>query len=218
MKKIICILLAMVILYSNTALADNFTIHNGVSFGMTVDEVKATESNGGLQFQEVTKWNNFFDNDIFRLESEYTTVAGRDESQVAYLFDTNGRMNAVLYIADDWFKDSFNNDGVIEALEGKYGEPVAKNDEIVDIGGEAYDSVDVYINYMKQHPSDNPKVTLFYQWLYPLDEGYVDIQVEMISLSVINYRIISYSYRTEEEIDAVRDKIQKEKQSIENDL
>jgi len=219
MKRIFILLLVVVFaIVTVSCSAEEFTIHNGVSFGMKKEEVIERESNAGVSFEEATNWSNFFDNDVFRIESESTSVAGRDDSMIAYLFDSAGSMNSTLYIADDFLKESIENDRVVATLIDKYGKPVAEKDGIVNIGGEAYDSLDVYMNYTKQHPKDNPNITLFYQWLYPLDEGYADIQIMMISLSVINYRIISYSYRTESEMQKIRDKIDSETQGMLNDL
>ncbi len=219
MKKTFILLLVIVFTIATVSCsAEDFTIHNGVSFGMTKEEVIRTENDYGIKLEEATGWNNFFDNDVFRLESESTSVAGRDDSTIAYLFDSTGGMNSTLYIADDFLKESIDNDRVIATLMEKYGKPVAEIDSIVNVGGEAYDSLDVYMNYTKQHPKDNPTISLFYQWLYPIKEGYADIQIMMISLSVVNYRVISYSFRTENEMKEMQEKNESEKQSMLNDL
>ena len=200
--------------------AEPFNLRDGVQFGMSKAEAIEIEKKNGISFEETTDWNNYFPKDVLRIDSEPTTVAGRDYSTITYMFDDNGNINAMLYIADDFMSESIKNEKVLAALNEKYGEPVGNNGKIVPFEGKAYDALAVALNYKDKHPKDNPRYDLFYQWLVPQADGScVDIQFLMMGFpSVVNYRIISYSYRSVEEANALYEKNMKENESINNDL
>ena len=78
MKKIISLVLMVAMLFSLSAFAEEeeFTLHSGVKFGMTLEEVKTCEENAGFTFRE------YFDGS-YCIEGK---IAGIDESQINYYF------------------------------------------------------------------------------------------------------------------------------------
>lgn len=49
MKKILCLVISLIVLLSSiSALAEEFTIHSGVMFGMSIDEVISAETASGF--------------------------------------------------------------------------------------------------------------------------------------------------------------------------
>ena len=219
MKKILCVFIVTgLFMLTCFAYGEEFTLHNGVQFGMSKENALELEATAGVTFEETTDGTNYFPDGILRIESEPTTVAGRENSIINYFFNSNGEINSMVYFAWDFLEPPIENDKVITTLMEKYGDPVAMNDSLVDVEGEAYDTVDVFINYNNVHPKDNPDITLFYQWICPMDTGYVDIQIMMVDLNVYRYRVISYAYRTEEEMSNMKESINREKQVMNDDL
>ena len=221
-RMVFCLTLVVALIMPiSNAFADSFTLHNGVTFGMQENDVMNIEKENGLTFTETTEGNNFFPNNVLRIDSENTTVAGRDNSTITYMFDKNGLVNSMIYWASDFFSEPFrNNDAIISTLTEKYGSPVGGNGEFVQFPSSAYDAFAVCLNYKERHPDDNPNYDMFYQWLVPLDDGgYANIQFLMMGFpNVVNYRIITYSYITPEEVNALNEQNSSERQSINDDL
>lgn len=219
MKKLSCILIAVVLMLTSTSgIGEEFSLHNGSTFGMTKEEVVELESNAGITFEESTSGNNFFPSNLPRLEAT-TYAAGREGTSVYYLFNKNEKVNSLLYISSDFMQEPIENDDVLNTLNEKYGKPATEGDKCIAFNGEAYASLDVYTNYTRRYPTENVKITLFSQWLYPYDEGRIDIQIMMLDVGYgLHYRIISYSYRTPEEINTMAEEAEQMAEDLNSDL
>ena len=92
MKKIISILIILSVFmgcFVGNALADEFSVRNGIHFGMTIDEVKQIEIQNGLP-DPVQGDDYLVYNDV--------NIAGIDDGRISYEFTDNK-----LSIIDYWF-------------------------------------------------------------------------------------------------------------------
>lgn len=125
MKRAIRIIVSMImvccVLFA--ANAEDITLHSGVNFGMTIDEVLAQEKNSGYELEKIEKdYGSSKLSTIYELTG--ATVAGIDLSDINYLFDSDGNLYAATYVLGSIFSDLEPNYSIIEgALVEKYGEP-----------------------------------------------------------------------------------------------
>ena len=104
MKKLISILLAMIIaMASVSALAEEFTLHSGTKFGMSLDEVKSIETSNGYTVENTSLKYAFYDTDG-KYYSKATnalqikgTMAGIENSTLSYYFNDNNELFAAVY-------------------------------------------------------------------------------------------------------------------------
>ena len=125
MKTFIRTLLSIVLLLSlATANAENFTIHNGVSFSMPKEEVILLEEKEGFILTE--EKSEHYSSKTIRWTSNCGKIAGVEDSKVSYYFDYEDNLFAASYDLG-----SGNYQGELEpafstvenALKSKYGDP-----------------------------------------------------------------------------------------------
>lgn len=118
MKKIISLVLMVAMLFAVSALAEEeFSLHNGTKFGMSMQEVSDTELSKGFSVSP--------EGDGLYGEG---TIAGRSPAAVRYFFDENAQLEHCDYFIYLNQQNSSNNgdyDSTNESLIGKYGTPVA---------------------------------------------------------------------------------------------
>lgn len=129
MKKLISILLILSIItvgIVGNALADDFSVRNGIHFGMTVDEVKALEKNNGVAEEDI--YLDKFNGDYYCVGLN-TSIAGIDDSRLLYQFDPETNllvefryMLGPYKISKDLAWEYFQT--VLQSLMDKYGEPL----------------------------------------------------------------------------------------------
>ncbi len=123
MKKIGLLLgiMLLVICVTSTVFADAFTIHSGVVFGMSRDEVQKIESTAG--FSTETDDDPLFREDgIVELEIQ-GNIAGVSDARIEYLFKEDKLTEAVYYLFSKY--DNGNYDTFLSSMKNKYGEPNA---------------------------------------------------------------------------------------------
>ena len=113
MKKIVGLLYMIVMLLSISAFAeDTFTLHNGITFGMTADEVIQQEQAAGFEYT--------VDNQSARKLIIIGKVAGYDETSINYIFADDGTLSCMQYTFHNG-----NQSSVYQAMENtlakKYG-------------------------------------------------------------------------------------------------
>lgn len=223
MKKFICLLLGIVIFFvSTSAFAEPFTVHNGIPFGATPDEIIEYESQNGFEFSErilVSSDNKLFEEGTFFLECLNVMAAGEEGSDIYYLFDNSKKMSSCLYYADD-FLDPFDSTNVLSTLIEKYGEPVAYDTEYISIG-KSQDALSTYNTFCKSFEMADIEIDEFYQWLIETEDGGVEIMVLSFSRSFFvdsYHRVISYSHITSEEWDEMIGKVKEAAESVNSDL
>lgn len=92
MKRVICIVSVCIVLLAalGTASAEEFTLHSGVTFGMTIDDIKALEESKGFE----TSQNEFRPNEIVISG----TIAGIERGAlIIYTVDEQGRLFKACY-------------------------------------------------------------------------------------------------------------------------
>ena len=105
MKRLICIVVSIMLMVSFApAIAEEFTIHSGVQFGMTRDEVIAKEEDNGFNLYA------FYDDyERDRIYPQFIGfMAGFENTEITYYFDDYDydtvQDDAALYKARYYFK------------------------------------------------------------------------------------------------------------------
>ena len=124
MKKIVSLFLVAIIitsLFAGSVYAEDFTIHSGVVFGDTKEDVKAKEKLS-LEYETATSL-------VYSGK-----VAGYDEAKIEYQFyEADGKLYDALY-KFKYLSNSTSNtarkqrEELEKLLKSKYGEPINKND------------------------------------------------------------------------------------------
>lgn len=126
MKKIVCLILLMALLMNVSALAEEFTLHSGVTFGMKESEVIACEEKAGFKVAKyTTKYGESYYDELHKkfydkcISAKGTFV--NKEGEILYFFDENGCLYQCMY----WWKaDSLDDSHYVAVEEGlttKYG-------------------------------------------------------------------------------------------------
>lgn len=110
MKKIASILMILVMLFSVSAFGEEeFTLHSGTKFGMTMDEVRSIEEAAGFTVPQGAS------NKMLQIDGQ---VAGYSGTIYYYFTDNeNGTLDRMEYM----FSDSSIYETMEKALEKKYG-------------------------------------------------------------------------------------------------
>ena len=155
MKKYIALFLLAVIALSLTAcgepqkenaapqstLACDFSLHSGVTFGMTRDEVIKKEEEAGFQMVKdmaapdkaavslCTFIDHFYNEaqlpDLFSTG----TFAGINESEIAYWFNDQGQLFRMQYSLNCWDDTEQSRQNIQNSLVAKYGEPTYSSEK-----------------------------------------------------------------------------------------
>ena len=209
MKKIISLFLVAIIttaLVVEKGFAEDFTIHSGVIFGDTKEEVKAKETLDSGESGLINSGDCLIYNG---------KVAGYDDTNVFYQFDeTSGKLfNALYYFRG--LGDQGNNQykKFKEQLEKKYGEPLNKKDEIYyEIWGNK--DLSFYINgvyYLSRQRLYDHNV-----WVVPYNGYKVVISLVQQYPPLINY--IDYRFYTDEEVSLLEAAYNDDNQQLNEDL
>lgn len=155
-KKYTALLLLAVMVFSLTAcgeqktetpaapqstLACDFSLHSGVTFGMTRDEVIKKEEEAGFQMVKdmaapdkatvslCTYIDHFYDEaqlpDLFSTG----TFAGVKDSEIAYWFNDQGQLFRMQYSLDCWETTEQDMLLILNSLMEKYGEPTYSSEK-----------------------------------------------------------------------------------------
>lgn len=124
MKRICSIVLIMMLIFTSSAFAEEFTLHSGVIFGMSKEDVASLEQGAGFECEKI--------------EAEETTanpsaviqvkgkIASIENSSIYYAFDADNKLFSASYVLGSTVNndDSDKEYEIIEkALCEKYGEP-----------------------------------------------------------------------------------------------
>lgn len=222
MKKTFSVLLILMIFVGccfGNAMADVFSVHSNVQFGMSMDEVKKLESDAGFEVNEST--------DLFRdcPTLEVTgNIAGVSGAAITYLFDNNKklkeadyRMFAIGGIGGDY-------DTLLSALINKYGTPNADETWIAALNNPDILMTGRMIAYISNAMFGSVVSSKGEAWLQEQEDGtFVSIDIFNIINSdgkKLNY--ITYGSYTSEEIENLKNMVingaQEYVNQINNDL
>lgn len=150
MKKIISLVLMLAMLLSVSAFAEEeFTLHNGLKFGMTKEEVYETEKAAGVQLTE---------DEIF----DYVwkgTIAGQINSKLEISINGDFGLSTVYYSFDSLESYDTLNNGLIE----KYGKTPYSSETGVYLDEPTTD----HINSLPYVFTDTYSNARYSQWLIP---------------------------------------------------
>lgn len=243
MKRITVFFIVFVLLICNivSALADGFSVRNGISFGMSQDEVKKIEEKNGL----TGDWNGYTvsksggyggDTVIVYHPDSLAGFSGFDfrdgdsiSPEIRYCF-VNDSLFRIIY---EWYsfcstdkdKDTAAQYDTLNAsLKEKYDLlSENKNNEIkyVDFGQK-------YTSYLQWVIDDSYtygfKMGPFTQYLAKDNNGYVDIWLYHYTTKPLaggfntDWMYIEYTFCTDSQIQAVFDSVQKIEDERHNDL
>lgn len=175
MKKVLALLLIVyLVLFSSIGIAEDFTIHSGVMFGDTKEDVSAKET---LTFKKFNEDKNIF---------EYGgTVAGIDNTTIYYYFDNDNKLIDVFYAFPDSRSIGINNviaeyEQLAEALKSKYGNPIDTDSTVYELVCGKYYSIikenDAF-HIKMGHPESNANREHI-AWVVPYD-GY-NVKIDLI--------------------------------------
>ena len=234
MKKIIVIfvILTVTLTICCGCLADSFSVRGGISFNSTKAEILSYEETQGGKIQDRSGEGGYFSDNCIQVSD--ITFAGYEDTIVIYYFDNEDRLISIYYGFHQSLDDRVPADkqfGIIEEGLAKYGDPIATGTEFLDIN-DAPDVIDhIHSSTLQDITSDaRTDVLAFSQRLVKLDIGYVDIKnleylwyytmnIGGIKLPTHQYYVsVSYSFCTDEQIQAVENEILEKKNAVENDL
>ena len=208
MKKIISLVLMVVVLFSVSALSEEeFTLHSGVTFGMTSDEIIAKQNERG---------NSFSMQDGRLTNSNSLSILDVD-ADIFYDFDENGKMTRQQF----YFKN-INFAPLAKDFAKVYGEPDCSSilgTHLVlpdasfygplPTGQEFADKM--FNSYLVTGSRGD---LLYYQWLVEAEGGYVVIEEygyeyyakvgKNPSYKIGSICLVDYRYFTKEAIDDVQ--------------
>lgn len=148
MKRIISLVLMIAMLLSVSAFAEEeFTLHSGTKFGMSVDEVVKLEQEAGFDVIESTLGTSGY----LQVKGE---IAGHEDAYALYYFDDNdGPMHRMTYRFDDNDYQAMEN-----TLEKKYGATeysslTGMSLPIFTVNGHEYSNFDTGILFQSAYPA-----------------------------------------------------------------
>lgn len=174
MKKRILILVISILVLSiiNSAIADEFTLRNGVKFGDSMDDVKS---------KETLNLSSFSGDTFLRYEG---TLAGISGGMLFYHFDSELKLNDVEYrysgLLEREIKEYYPL--LLQGLEDKYGAPLENKDgTMYPITTGALETIDFYVALGKQR--GDAGYDDYAEWVVDVDDYYV--KIDLISYHAI---------------------------------
>ena len=186
MKRITCLFLVLLILpvcsFAEQTQSTEFSIRNGISFGMTKDEISKIET---LPIKS----------DFSPIFTNYgpATIFGIASSNAEYDFDENGELYQMYFaLGDEETKSTTkaNYDKIVDSLTQKYGEPLDMPD------GETYEYVTSALglilpkNQASWKKNNIPHEYAYREWALQYDIGLVKIECVYFYTQVNGARLI----------------------------
>lgn len=218
MKKLLSFILVSILFatcITGSALADEFSLHSGVKFGMTEQEISSLESQAGFSLK-----------DVFVLSSTPMKkitgqVAGIQDSEIIYAFDSDGKMFASTYQLGGKYADFDPDYSIIEqALTDKYGQPDNSWFPAV-VMVSSYEPFNYFIswgNFSASLPEN------YSSWLIKQDDESCVLIVHYYAFggASTQFHIIGYQKYTANEIESIKktvdDTIEQTNQQLQNDI
>ena len=199
MKKMLCTLLALVMLLTNMSFSiaeEAFSIRDGVAFGMTITDVKKIEKQAeGKYYDAITKALSELSFQAFMkgmkefnitYDNEYkfmTKIVGQD-CLIDYVFNDRNTLSTIHYLSE--YNALTTN--ITDALVTKYGTPQYTTSKI------PFDTAHSYFYNILSAYYNNCNVTTYSGWLIKFSDCYVAIEAECFSISnTIYYESITYT-------------------------
>ena len=232
MKKAFCLLLILMLVgttlccTAESSTKDEFSIRNGIHFGMTVDEVKEIEK--GKPFEPLPEDYNYEQEEIFYDEGDdhitymgFKSIAGiraesYDGGNIIYRF-INGFLDNIEYRFKVWSDNKIVESyvEVWENLTKKYGDPF--NSDVASVSEICTRSTKEMIGI-----PDFYHIVQIDEWLKEYDDYYVVIDEVIWTDGRKNNLELSYDLITVDEMNSIKaESMQEEEEKakeIDNDL
>lgn len=229
MKKVTVLLLLLAMLMNVSALADELTIHSGVTFGMSVSEVEAVEKANGFT-PESFNIDALFGRNPNAIPNETTvtgTIAGIADSKINYYFHNNKLFCAQYHLGKthkawdtaemDIERMKMDYESISDSLSAKYGNTdyTWLTSKKYDLPGEYHDQT-VSCFGAQEWVIANPimestvSIERYEQWLIPQSDGSA-IQIDH-SLYFYNNEFYHRIYYTHFSSDIIQASSTKEQQ------
>lgn len=233
MKRIVSLIVVLCLLLSATCFAEDFTLHSGTTFGMTVDEVMEAERKQGFEPKVIERKNSFAPEGIKRVSVHPELLAGQEDGEVVFFFDDD-RLTSCFYsfswyevkglLALDWSIPADAYESLLAKLKEKYGAALTGGDKYIDFGTAAYDAYDWYPHYKQFMGCTEIEIMDSCQWLVEADDKLVQIVIMYEKCYISNIGtymgdvIISYNIVSADEYEKVMEEAEKKTQSANDDL
>lgn len=217
MKKMICLIVMVSMLFSQFALAEEFSLRNGIVFGDTLDEVKQKETLPIESSSEDKTDKVWFEG----------TIAGM-EGSVRFDFDEEtGKLTDMLYSFDsksdrDFIDSDYST--LYKSLNRKYGTPLGNTSgSLYIITGPAIENAATIIALYKYLLEGTGDFRDYDEWVVEAD-GY-KVKIDLVSYYVRDsdykysyYNAVSYHYFTDDDYTAAIEGKLEENAAVDNDL
>ncbi len=223
MKRTASLLLALIVclVCSFSAYAEDFTIHSDVKFGMTIDEVVSLENSAGFSLED----GKLDYNNIVKLHSRKTlkgTVAGIEESEIDYAFDSEGKLYAATYALGKTGRSDLSGQyaEIDQRLISKYGTP---DDSLLAVFFKVgYEPIN-FLGTVWFEIKDIEHLPQNSSWLIQQDDDhYIAISHMYFRGSILgdpfNMHLVGYQLFTAEELKTAMDELKNESDKANDDL
>lgn len=231
MKRIFSLLLVgVLVLLSISAVAEDFSLRNGINFGDTMEEVLEKET---FAIDEIDDGSDEEDTDgddeseyPYYIETVKGTLANISDAYIKYYFDANKTLREVIYYfpsrSDKDMSDS-DYESLYNGLVRKYGSALGySNGSCYIISGAAIETA-VLSAYLFEMLGGYGDVRDYDEWDVDANNYHVKIELAQhywgSSYSSIVYDILmSYTYFTDEDLSAAMAEKQADREAVDNDL
>lgn len=216
MKRLVCCILVFICLLSISAYAlaeitpfeinEDFYIRNGITFGMSADEIHQIEVENGNVLIEDSSWQFIYS----EISAAYATNLAGYPCDILYYFNDEGNLTGFKYVLEkeNEFKSIFEN------LKKKYGKAGSANDR------PPFETQT--LNISRDMAFLNPKITTYNFWLVQYQDCFVYIEITTLKMDEGTHYRIDYSVFSYEEAAValgIKEFLdQQAEQSVENDL
>ena len=196
MKKILYIFL-VVLLFCSSAIAEVFTLRNGVQFGMTLNEIEKLEP-----LKRVTSTNK----DVYMYG--YGIIANIDDSGVEYHFDKDGKLYSLeLDLASgkkQYYTCKQDYEKINSMLKDKYGAPLGnKNASSYFIRGKEFSGILSAYSLFQMMSTG----ILYDEWIIENEFGYMKIDHSCFYKGGDAGHFLEYTFFTDEDIKSLQNDI-----------
>lgn len=208
MKKLLALILLLGCLVNSFALADSFTLRNGVLFGDTMETIKGKED---LKYVNEGKDSMWFRG----------VIANISGSEVVYYFDEEGKLKEMQYSLGAFSSISVSDYDILkEGLTNKYGPSLGfSNGKTSALLGHELQYLLVDLYKTEAITGGSHKLINYEEWIVPCDEGTVKIELVYYTTDG-NWPHVAMSYGlfSDAEVQEAMDEAQQQKDSFNNDI
>lgn len=217
MKKLISFILAITLALSMVAAMaeeEEFSVRNGIKFGMTPDEVKAIEAELGSPLKSEDS-DPVYKGTDYTLDYWYVPVAGYEGTAIYYYFKDNALFEIVYHFNAN-SELSTTKDGALKIARDIYQGLADKYGEADEDGSGIYYDVPSYEFRRALTAPYDLEIAAYSEWLKKIKDGYltIDLFVRGDGYPKIDRYTTTLAYHksTTEEVES---KIESEKQAEE---